>query len=110
MDGARSVRHVRYYLRRPPRSPPNSHLERLRQLPAAKRLPPARRRRTRKFQNRHARRRVVAPRKIKMKYRALGRTGFNVSEVSFGAWAIGGTWGEVDDATSLAALNKSIDS
>jgi aryl-alcohol dehydrogenase-like predicted oxidoreductase len=45
-----------------------------------------------------------------MKYRPLGRTGFDVSEVSFGAWAIGGTWGEVDDATSLAALNKAIDS
>ena len=45
-----------------------------------------------------------------MKYRPLGRTGWNVSEVSFGAWAIGGTWGEVDDATSLAALNKAIDS
>jgi aryl-alcohol dehydrogenase-like predicted oxidoreductase len=41
-----------------------------------------------------------------MKYRPLGRTGWNVSEVSFGAWAIGGTWGEVDDATSLAALTK----
>ena len=28
-----------------------------------------------------------------MKYRPLGRTGMNVSEVSFGAWAIGGSWG-----------------
>jgi aryl-alcohol dehydrogenase-like predicted oxidoreductase len=46
---------------------------------------------------------------IDMKYRQLGRTDMKVSEVSFGAWAIGGTWGEVDDATSLAALNKAID-
>ena len=30
-----------------------------------------------------------------MQYRPLGRTGFNVSDVSFGAWAIGGTWGPV---------------
>ena len=44
-----------------------------------------------------------------MKYRALGRTGFNVSEVSFGAWAIGGSWGDVDDATSLKTLHRAID-
>jgi aryl-alcohol dehydrogenase-like predicted oxidoreductase len=44
-----------------------------------------------------------------MNYRALGRTGFNVSEISFGAWAIGGSWGSVDDSTSLAALNRAID-
>jgi aryl-alcohol dehydrogenase-like predicted oxidoreductase len=44
-----------------------------------------------------------------MKYRALGRTGWNVSEISFGAWAIGGSWGSVDDADSLAALNRAID-
>lgn len=45
-----------------------------------------------------------------MRYRALGRTGWNVSEVSFGAWAIGGAWGTVSDAESLAALHKAIDS
>ncbi len=44
-----------------------------------------------------------------MKYRALGRTGWNVSEISFGAWAIGGSWGNVDDSDSLAALNRAID-
>jgi aryl-alcohol dehydrogenase-like predicted oxidoreductase len=44
-----------------------------------------------------------------MKYRALGRTGFDVSEVSFGAWAIGGSWGDVDDATSLKTLHRAID-
>ena len=44
-----------------------------------------------------------------MQYRKLGRTGWEVSTSSFGAWAIGGTWGEVDDQESLAALNKAID-
>jgi aryl-alcohol dehydrogenase-like predicted oxidoreductase len=44
-----------------------------------------------------------------MHYRALGRTGLSVSSVSFGAWAIGGTWGPVDDAESLAALHAAID-
>lgn len=44
-----------------------------------------------------------------MKYRILGRTGFNVSQVSFGAWAIGGSWGEVDDEDSLATLHKALD-
>lgn len=44
-----------------------------------------------------------------MKYRQLGRTDMSVATISFGAWAIGGTWGEVDDDTSLAALNKAIE-
>lgn len=44
-----------------------------------------------------------------MNYRALGRTPWKVSEISFGAWAIGGSWGSVDDADSLAALNRAID-
>lgn len=39
-----------------------------------------------------------------MQYRELGQTGWEVSEVSFGCWAIGGTWGPVDDGESLAAL------
>jgi aryl-alcohol dehydrogenase-like predicted oxidoreductase len=34
-----------------------------------------------------------------MNYRTLGRTGWKVSEISFGAWAIGGAWGDVDDRT-----------
>jgi aryl-alcohol dehydrogenase-like predicted oxidoreductase len=45
-----------------------------------------------------------------MKYRQLGRTGMNVSEISFGAWAIGSSWGKVDDKESLAALHKAVDS
>jgi aryl-alcohol dehydrogenase-like predicted oxidoreductase len=44
-----------------------------------------------------------------MKYRELGRTGWKVSEVSFGAWAIGGTWGPVNDRESLAALHKAVE-
>lgn len=44
-----------------------------------------------------------------MNYRDLGRTGWRVSEISFGAWAIGGTWGDVDDRESLAALNRAVD-
>src|SRR5579859_3273250 len=45
-----------------------------------------------------------------MEYRALGRTGWNISEIGFGAWGIGGdAWGTTDDKTSLAALNKAID-
>jgi aryl-alcohol dehydrogenase-like predicted oxidoreductase len=44
-----------------------------------------------------------------MKYRKLGRTGFDVAEVSFGAWAIGGSWGETDDRESMAALHRAID-
>ncbi len=44
-----------------------------------------------------------------MNYRTLGRTGWQVSEISFGAWAIGGAWGTVDDSVSLAALRQALD-
>jgi aryl-alcohol dehydrogenase-like predicted oxidoreductase len=45
-----------------------------------------------------------------MHYRELGRTGWKVSEISFGAWAIGGAgWGDVDDKESLAALHRAVD-
>lgn len=44
-----------------------------------------------------------------MNYRTLGRTGWQVSEISFGAWAIGHAWGRVDDAESMAALHRAID-
>jgi aryl-alcohol dehydrogenase-like predicted oxidoreductase len=44
-----------------------------------------------------------------MQRRKLGRTEYQVSEISFGAWAIGGTWGEVDDAESLRALHHAVD-
>jgi aryl-alcohol dehydrogenase-like predicted oxidoreductase len=42
-------------------------------------------------------------------YRNLGRTGWKVSEISFGAWAIGGAWGPVHDADSLDALRAAVD-
>ena len=45
-----------------------------------------------------------------MKTRSLGKTDREVSEIGFGAWAIGGSWGETDDATSLAAMNAAVDS
>lgn len=44
-----------------------------------------------------------------MQYRTLGRTGWQVSAISFGAWAIGGAWGQVDDAAAMAALHRAVD-
>jgi aryl-alcohol dehydrogenase-like predicted oxidoreductase len=44
-----------------------------------------------------------------VEYRPLGRTGWNVSEISFGAWAIGGSWGHVSEQEALAALHKAVD-
>lgn len=44
-----------------------------------------------------------------MKYRELGNTGWEISTISFGAWAIGSAWGKVDDRESLDALRKAVD-
>jgi aryl-alcohol dehydrogenase-like predicted oxidoreductase len=44
-----------------------------------------------------------------MQYRDFGRTGWKISTISFGAWAIGGTWGDVRDDESLAALHRALD-
>jgi aryl-alcohol dehydrogenase-like predicted oxidoreductase len=44
-----------------------------------------------------------------MRSREFGRTGRGVSEVGFGAWAIGASWGHVDEADALAALNAALD-
>jgi aryl-alcohol dehydrogenase-like predicted oxidoreductase len=44
-----------------------------------------------------------------MQYREFGRTGWKISAISFGAWAIGGTWGQVKDEESLAALHRALD-
>lgn len=44
-----------------------------------------------------------------MEYRTLGSTGYKVSTISFGAWAIGGSWGSVDDDESIKALHTAID-
>jgi aryl-alcohol dehydrogenase-like predicted oxidoreductase len=46
-----------------------------------------------------------------MKYRILGKTGFNISEVSLGTWQLGGRWGEkYDEKTAESILNEAIDS
>jgi aryl-alcohol dehydrogenase-like predicted oxidoreductase len=44
-----------------------------------------------------------------MNYRPLGRTGWRVSDISFGAWAIGGAWGHVSEQDALATLHKAVD-
>jgi aryl-alcohol dehydrogenase-like predicted oxidoreductase len=44
-----------------------------------------------------------------MEYRPLGRTGFEVSTISLGCWAIGGSWGSVDDSESMRALHRALD-
>jgi aryl-alcohol dehydrogenase-like predicted oxidoreductase len=44
-----------------------------------------------------------------MEYRQLGRTDMKVSAISFGAWAIGGTWGPVQDEESMKALHSAVD-
>ncbi len=44
-----------------------------------------------------------------MKYREFGRTGWKVSEIGFGTWAIGSSWGPVEESDSLAALNRAMD-
>src|SRR5688500_9401024 len=44
-----------------------------------------------------------------MEHRELGRTGYRISEVGFGAWAIGGTWGTVSDEDSMAALRRALE-
>ncbi len=44
-----------------------------------------------------------------MRTRIFGRLGWQVSEIGFGAWAIGGGWGAQSDADSLAALHQALD-
>lgn len=44
-----------------------------------------------------------------MQYRDLGRTGWKVSAISFGCWAIGGTWGPVEDKESMSALHRAVE-
>jgi aryl-alcohol dehydrogenase-like predicted oxidoreductase len=44
-----------------------------------------------------------------MEFAQLGRTDMSVSRIGFGAWAIGGSWGPVNDAESLAALHAAVD-
>jgi aryl-alcohol dehydrogenase-like predicted oxidoreductase len=44
-----------------------------------------------------------------MQYRTLGKTGYEVSAISFGAWAIGGSWGSVQDDDAIHALHRALD-
>ncbi|WP_456274663.1 aldo/keto reductase [Bacillus sp. AK031] len=44
-----------------------------------------------------------------MNYRELGNTGIKISEVSFGTWAIGGSWGKTSDEEALKSLQYAID-
>jgi aryl-alcohol dehydrogenase-like predicted oxidoreductase len=44
-----------------------------------------------------------------MKYRKFGSIDRSVSEIGFGAWAIGGTWGEVSETDARAALHAALD-
>ncbi|WP_139925071.1 aldo/keto reductase [Hymenobacter sp. DG01] len=46
-----------------------------------------------------------------MHYRKLGKTGFNISEISLGTWQVGGKWGDpFSHETADAILNKAVDS
>jgi len=47
---------------------------------------------------------------LEMQSRSFGRTGRAVSEIGFGAWAIGSAWGEVNDDEAIAALHAALDS
>ena len=44
-----------------------------------------------------------------MKNRTLGRTGATISEIGFGAWQIGGAWGDVSEEDGKRALNAALD-
>ncbi|MBY3064620.1 aldo/keto reductase [Rhizobium laguerreae] len=44
-----------------------------------------------------------------MRMKEFGRTGRKVSEIGFGAWAIGAAWGEVNDTEALAAVHAALD-
>ncbi len=44
-----------------------------------------------------------------MKRRTLPRSGETVSEIGFGAWPIGGDWGDVDDETAMRTLRAAVD-
>src|ERR1700756_4213750 len=49
------------------------------------------------------------PKEAIIRSRPFGRTGWKVSEIGFGAWAIGGSWGEVSERDAEAALTAALD-
>lgn len=44
-----------------------------------------------------------------MKTRRLGRTGYDISEIGFGAWQIGGSWGDVSEDDGKRTLHAALD-
>jgi myo-inositol catabolism protein IolS len=44
-----------------------------------------------------------------MELRTLGKTGFKVSEISMGAWALGGQWGDIDEAAATSTVHAALD-
>jgi len=52
---------------------------------------------------------VQHERGLTVNHRKFGRIGWNISEISFGAWAIGGSWGAVDDDQSLASMRRALE-
>ncbi len=44
-----------------------------------------------------------------MRYRSFGKTGWQVSEIGFGAWQLGGDWGDTDDAASIRTLHHAFE-
>lgn len=44
-----------------------------------------------------------------MKYRKLGKTGYKISEISYGSWSLGADWGDVSEDQAMKVLNKAVD-
>jgi len=44
-----------------------------------------------------------------MKYRKLGKTGYKISEISYGSWSLGADWGDVSEDQAMKVLHKAID-
>ncbi len=44
-----------------------------------------------------------------MRYRTLGKTGWKVSAVSMGCWALGGQWGEISESDAIATVHAAQD-
>src|SRR5690606_19987912 len=47
-------------------------------------------------------------RRMSMKTRRLGKTGYEVSEIGLGCWQLGGDFGPVDEETSNAILDQAL--